>query len=42
LSAAALVLLDGRVIDELLAVAAVTDDDECAEDEERLVVFDVL
>jgi hypothetical protein len=32
-----------RVLDELLAMAAVTDDDECcAEDEERLVVFDEL
>jgi hypothetical protein len=29
-------------MDELLTVAVVTDDDECAEDEERLVVFDEL
>lgn len=36
-TAAALVLLDGRSMDELLALAA---DDECAE--ERLVVFDEL
>lgn len=36
-AAAALVLLGGRVMDELLALAA---DDECAE--ERLVVFDEL
>ena len=34
---AAAVLLDGRVMDELLALAA---DDQCAE--ERLVVFDEL
>ena len=36
-AAAALVLLGGRVMDELLALAA---DGECAE--ERLVVFDEL